>query len=187
MQLHRHTIMANTYPAASTGAFSTSHSSPAGSSLSPETSLEVSDFFELNDWIHDPAFLSFAEEYGHLQNPVFASDHYTVVNSTGISMISGEFHDDGIMNGDRGSGKEKKEIRDKVAFRTKSQIEILDDGFKWRKYGKKMVKNSPNPRNYFKCSVEGCPVKKRVERDKDDPHYVVTTYEGIHNHQGPYL
>jgi hypothetical protein len=25
-------------------------------------------------------------------------------------------------------------------------VEILDDGFKWRKYGKKAVKNSPNPR-----------------------------------------
>ena len=34
----------------------------------------------------------------------------------------------------------------KVAFRTKSELEVLDDGYKWRKYGKKMVKNSPNPR-----------------------------------------
>lgn len=44
------------------------------------------------------------------------------------------------------SSREKKEIREKIAFKTKSEIEILDDGFKWRKYGKKMVKNSPNPR-----------------------------------------
>ena len=34
----------------------------------------------------------------------------------------------------------------RVAFITKSEIEIMDDGYKWRKYGKKMVKNSPNPR-----------------------------------------
>ncbi|XP_052188484.1 probable WRKY transcription factor 20 isoform X5 [Diospyros lotus] len=34
----------------------------------------------------------------------------------------------------------------RVAFRTKSENEIMDDGFKWRKYGKKMVKNSPYPR-----------------------------------------
>ena len=34
----------------------------------------------------------------------------------------------------------------KVAFKTKSELEVLDDGYKWRKYGKKMVKNSPNPR-----------------------------------------
>uniref|UniRef100_A0ACD5U0Y2 Uncharacterized protein n=1 Tax=Avena sativa TaxID=4498 RepID=A0ACD5U0Y2_AVESA len=35
---------------------------------------------------------------------------------------------------------------ERIAFRTKSEIEILDDGYKWRKYGKKSVKNSPNPR-----------------------------------------
>jgi len=34
----------------------------------------------------------------------------------------------------------------RVVFRTKSEIEIMDDGYKWRKYGKKRVKNSPNPR-----------------------------------------
>jgi hypothetical protein len=28
-------------------------------------------------------------------------------------------------------------------------------------------------------------VKKRVERDKDDPAYVVTTYEGTHTHVSP--
>ncbi|CAA3019281.1 probable WRKY transcription factor 51, partial [Olea europaea subsp. europaea] len=33
----------------------------------------------------------------------------------------------------------------RFAFRTKSTLEIMDDGFKWRKYGKKMVKNNPNP------------------------------------------
>lgn len=36
-----------------------------------------------------------------------------------------------------------------VAFRTKSEVEIMDDGFKWRKYGKKSVKNSPSPRYIF--------------------------------------
>lgn len=34
----------------------------------------------------------------------------------------------------------------RIGFRMKSAVEILDDGFKWRKYGKKLVKNSPNPR-----------------------------------------
>ena len=33
-----------------------------------------------------------------------------------------------------------------IAIRTKTQLEILDDGFKWRKYGKKTVKSNPNPR-----------------------------------------
>ncbi|CAH8363194.1 unnamed protein product [Eruca vesicaria subsp. sativa] len=78
--------------------------------------------------------------------------------------------------------KEKKKIKERVAFKTQSDVEVLDDGFKWRKYGKKMVKTSPNPRNYYKCSADGCPVKKRVERDGDDPSFVITTYEGFHNH-----
>ncbi|XP_037424067.1 probable WRKY transcription factor 51 [Triticum dicoccoides] len=74
---------------------------------------------------------------------------------------------------------------ERIAFRTRSEIEILDDGYKWRKYGKKSVKNSPNPRNYYRCSTEGCSVKKRVERDRDDQAYVVTTYEGTHSHVSP--
>ncbi|KAF8405920.1 hypothetical protein HHK36_007998 [Tetracentron sinense] len=84
----------------------------------------------------------------------------------------------------------------RIAFRTKSELEIMDDGFKWRKYGKKTVKNSPNPRpdsmssgnenrNYYRCSTGGCHVKKRVERDREDSSYVITTYEGVHNHESP--
>nr|AYU71076.1 transcription factor WRKY50 [Lilium regale] len=73
----------------------------------------------------------------------------------------------------------------RVAFRTKSAMDIMDDGFKWRKYGKKSVKNSLNPRNYYRCSTHGCSVKKTVERATDDPSYVITSYEGIHNHTSP--
>ncbi|KAL9147909.1 hypothetical protein ABFS82_12G006400 [Erythranthe guttata] len=73
----------------------------------------------------------------------------------------------------------------KFAFRTKTELEFMDDGYKWRKYGKKMVKSSPNPRNYFKCSSGGCNVKKRVERDSVDQSYVISTYHGIHNHEIP--
>ncbi|KAF2284238.1 hypothetical protein GH714_020030 [Hevea brasiliensis] len=81
--------------------------------------------------------------------------------------------------------KDKAEVAHRVAFRTKSDLEIMDDGFKWRKYGKKSVKNSPNPRNYYKCSTGGCNVKKRVERDREDSRYVITTYDGVHNHESP--
>ncbi|KAI9184823.1 hypothetical protein LWI28_001412 [Acer negundo] len=69
------------------------------------------------------------------------------------------------------SGSEKKHIKERVAFRTKLEVEIPEDGYKWRKYGKKVVKNSPNPRNYNKFSAEGCPMKKKVDRDRDDPSY----------------
>ncbi|KAE8684532.1 Detected protein of unknown function [Hibiscus syriacus] len=33
----------------------------------------------------------------------------------------------------------------KIAFRTKSGVEVMDDGYKWRKYGKKVIKDNPNP------------------------------------------
>ncbi|XP_059631492.1 probable WRKY transcription factor 51 [Cornus florida] len=73
----------------------------------------------------------------------------------------------------------------RIAFRTKSEVEVMDDGFKWRKYGKKRVKDSPNLRNYYKCSNQACKVKKRVERDREDSSYVITSYEGVHNHESP--
>ena len=34
----------------------------------------------------------------------------------------------------------------RFAFMTKSDVDHLDDGFRWRKYGQKAVKNSPYPR-----------------------------------------
>lgn len=74
----------------------------------------------------------------------------------------------------------------RIAFRMKTELEVLDDGYKWRKYGKKMVKSNTNPRNYYKCSTVGCKVKKRVERETKDSSYVITTYEGIHNHETPH-
>jgi len=41
---------------------------------------------------------------------------------------------------------EKKEREVRVAFMTKSEIDHLEDGYRWRKYGQKAVKNSPYPR-----------------------------------------
>ncbi|KAL5201927.1 hypothetical protein ABZP36_012879 [Zizania latifolia] len=93
-------------------------------------------------------------------------------------------HDNENSMSSESEGKRAR-VNGRIGFRTRSEIEILDDGFKWRKYGKKAVKNSPNPRNYYRCSSEGCNVKKRVERDRDDHRYVITTYDGVHNHASP--
>ncbi|XP_057421381.1 WRKY transcription factor 71-like isoform X2 [Lotus japonicus] len=81
--------------------------------------------------------------------------------------------------------KEKKEKEPRYAFKTKSEVDNLDDGFRWRKYGQKAVKNSPNPRSYYRCTTAGCGVKKRVERSSEDTSVVVTTYEGVHTHRCP--
>ncbi|XP_075477376.1 WRKY transcription factor 71-like [Primulina tabacum] len=80
---------------------------------------------------------------------------------------------------------EKKQREPRFAFMTKSEIDQLEDGYRWRKYGQKAVKNSPYPRSYYRCTTPKCKVKKRVERSFQDPSIVVTTYEGQHNHHVP--
>ncbi|KAD4887947.1 hypothetical protein E3N88_20020 [Mikania micrantha] len=73
----------------------------------------------------------------------------------------------------------------KIVVQTRSEVDLLDDGFKWRKYGQKVVKGNTNPRSYYKCTFTGCNVRKQVERAPLDPKSVVTTYEGKHNHDIP--
>ncbi|KAI6692904.1 hypothetical protein NL676_020614 [Syzygium grande] len=80
---------------------------------------------------------------------------------------------------------QKRQREPRFAFMTKSEVDHLDDGYRWRKYGQKAVKNSPYPRSYYRCTSAGCGVKKRVERSSDDPSIVVTTYEGQHTHLSP--
>ncbi|RRT34155.1 hypothetical protein B296_00034450, partial [Ensete ventricosum] len=82
--------------------------------------------------------------------------------------------------------KGEKRLRDpRFAFVTESEVDHLDDGFRWRKYGQKAVKNSPYPRSYYRCTTQKCPVKKRVERSYQNPRIVITTYEGKHTHECP--
>ncbi|XP_002514888.4 probable WRKY transcription factor 75 [Ricinus communis] len=83
------------------------------------------------------------------------------------------------------SGKkkgEKKMKKPRYAFQTRSQVDILDDGYRWRKYGQKAVKNNKFPRSYYRCTHQGCNVKKQVQRLTRDEGIVVTTYEGMHSH-----
>ncbi|XP_009105004.1 probable WRKY transcription factor 57 [Brassica rapa] len=80
--------------------------------------------------------------------------------------------------------KAQKQIRQqRFAFMTKSDVDNLEDGYRWRKYGQKAVKNSSFPRSYYRCTNSRCTVKKRVERSSEDPSIVITTYEGQHCHQ----
>lgn len=93
----------------------------------------------------------------------------------------------------KGNGKikkgnqNKKQREPRFAFMTKSEVDHLEDGYRWRKYGQKAVKNSPFPRSYYRCTSASCGVKKRVERSCDDPTIVVTTYEGKHTHPSPVM
>ncbi|KAF5840631.1 WRKY DNA-binding domain-containing protein [Dunaliella salina] len=58
------------------------------------------------------------------------------------------------------------------------------DGWQWRKYGEKIVKGSTNPRSYYKCSNQGCPAKKIVERNTEGVIFN-TEYKGLHCHPAP--
>ena len=59
------------------------------------------------------------------------------------------------------------------------------DEHKWRKYGQKQVKRSPYPRNYYKCTISGCPAKKHLEKFWDSAanrERCRTVYIGEHVH-----
>ncbi|KAL5791972.1 hypothetical protein ACOSP7_000566 [Xanthoceras sorbifolium] len=82
---------------------------------------------------------------------------------------------------------QKRQREPRFAFMTKSEVDHLEDGYRWRKYGQKAVKDSPFPRSYYRCTTASCNVKKRVERSYNDPSIVVTTYEGQHTHPSPVI
>ncbi|OIW07039.1 hypothetical protein TanjilG_02673 [Lupinus angustifolius] len=90
-----------------------------------------------------------------------------------------------LLKAKKSNQKRQKEPR--VAFMTKSEVDHLEDGYRWRKYGQKAVKNSPFPRSYYRCTSASCIVKKQVERFFTDPTVVVTTYEGQHTHSSPVI
>ncbi|KAF8768760.1 hypothetical protein HU200_007320 [Digitaria exilis] len=48
---------------------------------------------------------------------------------------------------ERGKMKVRRKMREpRFCFQTRSDVDVLDDGYKWRKYGQKVVKNSLHPR-----------------------------------------
>nr|ACU23844.1 unknown [Glycine max] len=101
--------------------------------------------------------------------------------SGGSINVSDELGGSGNSNNNKKKG-EKKVRKPRYAFQTRSQVDILDDGYRWRKYGQKAVKNNKFPRSYYRCTHQGCNVKKQVQRLTKDEGVVVTTYEGVHTH-----
>lgn len=49
-----------------------------------------------------------------------------------------------VQNGEVSGNKMVKEPR--VVVQTTSSVDLLDDGYRWRKYGQKAVKGNSNPR-----------------------------------------
>ncbi|KAJ6378239.1 hypothetical protein OIU78_028476 [Salix suchowensis] len=103
--------------------------------LDPSTiEFQVSDYLMLDD--------GFAVDDSSSQS-ILSSEHVASGSSAGHS---GATSRNNSIKHKTGAKKNKTEVEQRIAFRTKSDMEIMDDGFKWRKYGKKSVKNSPHPR-----------------------------------------
>ncbi|XP_022733133.1 probable WRKY transcription factor 2 isoform X2 [Durio zibethinus] len=166
-----------------------------------------------HDWRHDnievTSSATVGPEYGNGQAPnstYFESGDAVDASST---FSNDEDEDDQVTHGSvslgyDGEGDESESKRRKieayatemsgaaraireprVVVQTTSEVDILDDGYRWRKYGQKVVKGNPNPRSYYKCTSAGCTVRKHVERASHDLKSVITTYEGKHNHDVP--
>ncbi|KAK8654871.1 hypothetical protein V6N13_107467 [Hibiscus sabdariffa] len=73
----------------------------------------------------------------------------------------------------------------KFVVHAAGDVGISADGYRWRKYGQKMVKGNSNPRNYYRCTSAGCPVRKHIETAVDNINAVVITYKGVHDHDMP--
>ncbi|XP_065863848.1 probable WRKY transcription factor 48 isoform X2 [Euphorbia lathyris] len=52
---------------------------------------------------------------------------------------------------------QKRQREPRFAFMTKSEVDHLDDGYRWRKYGQKAVKNSPFPSFIINQERRFCP------------------------------
>ncbi|CAL5399516.1 unnamed protein product [Camellia sinensis] len=73
----------------------------------------------------------------------------------------------------------------KFVVHAAGDVGISGDGYRWRKYGQKMVKGNPHPRNYYRCTSAGCPVRKHIERAVESTNAVTITYKGVHDHDMP--
>ncbi|KAH7444365.1 hypothetical protein KP509_02G075500 [Ceratopteris richardii] len=83
--------------------------------------------------------------------------------------------------------QKRNPLEPKYTSRVESEEKALADGYRWRKYGQKAIKNSPYPRSYYRCSSSKCNAKKQVEKCPDDEGVFLVTYEGIHLHHKPNL
>ncbi|KAL6894537.1 hypothetical protein ACP4OV_008635 [Aristida adscensionis] len=66
------------------------------------------------------------------------------------------------------------------------QLVMPEDGYEWKKYGQKFIKNIQKIRSYFRCRHKQCGAKKKVEWHAGDPgRNLRVVYEGAHQHGAP--
>ncbi|PAN26334.1 hypothetical protein PAHAL_5G002900 [Panicum hallii] len=107
-------------------------------------------------------------------------DNYTSASAGGVStspavVLSPELNSSKVL-------MSKMENKYTLKMKTCGNGGLAEDGYKWRKYGQKSIKNSPNPRSYYRCTNPRCNAKKQVERATDEADTLLVTYEGLHLH-----
>ncbi|CAN6442274.1 unnamed protein product [Victoria cruziana] len=102
-----------------------------------ESFLQLPDIFEFEGSLIDAEFFEGLEMDGELHSPAPETEQPSKIGDSQAKK----------QTGDRRSRKRKSvELGVKVSFKTMSEVENMDDGYRWRKYGKKKVKDNQNPR-----------------------------------------
>ncbi|XP_057974785.1 probable WRKY transcription factor 50 isoform X2 [Malania oleifera] len=139
------------YSSAAVPTFPPNHPYPAAAppdcSYASMDGLDCSDYFNPSSDYLMPAMDDDSSSSFNTTSPTQMDSSAAPANSF-FSTASG---DSSLSSSDHMScnGDLKRTMEDvgcRIAFRTRSELEVMDDGYKWRKYGKKAVKNSPNPR-----------------------------------------
>ncbi|XP_023539085.1 probable WRKY transcription factor 12 isoform X2 [Cucurbita pepo subsp. pepo] len=74
-------------------------------------------------------------------------DMVSVSKGSAVEVVEGGAETTEMTAARQGDNDKKKKTRSRrFAFQTRSQVDILDDGYRWRKYGQKGVKNNKFPR-----------------------------------------
>ncbi|CAN0926570.1 Probable WRKY transcription factor 49 [Linum grandiflorum] len=135
----------------------------------------------------DSPFYLLSDEEQHYPNAEFSTQLMQLSNLHSPPTVAAPLKTWSILNSpSRGSLVERGISRidgSKYTLKLKCcENGISDDGYKWRKYGQKSIKNSPYPRSYYKCTNRRCSAKKQVERSRDEQDTLIITYEGLHLH-----
>ncbi|KAK4338468.1 hypothetical protein RND71_042955 [Anisodus tanguticus] len=202
----------------------------------PPTPLQSNDLSPANVFMQQPNQLPMQNNYnsqvgchdnidwagllsGSINNEPIATLSNVPINPRNIMIEGGEQHQQQLQeqqHGEllcryKGKFRKMKYVPPRIAFHTRSTEDILDDGYKWKKYGQKAINSLTAPttsfhlalivvlkislnhenisynhfitnESYYRCTHHTCNVKKQIQRLSKDTRIVVTTYEGIHNH-----
>ncbi|KAH0940418.1 hypothetical protein HID58_000055, partial [Brassica napus] len=126
-------------------------SSSSSSSSSPSLASSFLVHHSLNSFLQNnpPSFLT------HPQDPInsMANLPETLISIYSLSSSKQKDAHDGIVNLDHhrltgGISSQRPSLNQwepRFCFKTLSDVDVLDDGYRWRKYGQKVVKNTQHP------------------------------------------